>query len=28
LQSVEAALIEDIGNQIADDIFNKAFVNW
>lgn len=28
LQSVEGALIEDIGNQIADDIFNKAFVNW
>jgi hypothetical protein len=28
LQSVEAALIEDIGNQLADDIFNKAFVNW
>ena len=28
LQSVETALIEDIGNQIADDIFNKAFVNW
>lgn len=28
LQSIEAAAIEDIGNQIADDIFNKAFVNW
>lgn len=28
LQSVENGLIEDIGNQIADDIFNKAFVNW
>lgn len=28
LQSVEGALIEDIGNQLADDIFNKAFVNW
>ncbi len=28
LQSVEAKLIEDIGNQLADDIFNKAFVNW
>lgn len=28
LQSVEATAIEDIGNQIADDIFNKAFVNW
>lgn len=28
LQSVENTLIEDIGNQLADDIFNKAFVNW
>ena len=28
LQSVENGLIETIGNQIADDIFNKAFVNW
>ena len=28
LQSVEPKLIEDIGNQLADDIFNKAFVNW
>ena len=28
LQSVEQKLIEDIGNQLADDIFNKAFVNW
>jgi hypothetical protein len=28
LQNVEATLIEDIGNQLADDIFNKAFVNW
>lgn len=28
LQSVEGRLIEDIGNQLADDIFNKAFVNW
>ena len=28
LQNVEARLIEDIGNQLADDIFNKAFVNW
>ncbi len=28
LQNVEAGLIEDIGNQLADDIFNKAFVNW
>jgi hypothetical protein len=28
LQNVEPALIDDIGNQLADDIFNKAFVNW
>lgn len=28
VQAVEAALIEEIGTQIADDIFNKAFVNW
>jgi hypothetical protein len=28
LQAVESRLIEDIGNQLADDIFNKAFVNW
>jgi hypothetical protein len=28
LQSVEAKLIDDIGTQLADDIFNKAFVNW
>jgi hypothetical protein len=28
LQSVEGVLIEDIGNQLADDIFNIAFVNW
>ena len=28
LQSVEARLIDDIGTQLADDIFNKAFVNW
>jgi len=28
LQNVESSLIEDIGNQLADDIFNKAFVNW
>lgn len=28
LQNVQTALIEDIGNQLADDIFNKAFVNW
>jgi len=28
LQSVEAKLIEEIGDQLANDIFNKAFVNW
>lgn len=28
LQAAEGKLIEDIGNQLADDIFNKAFVNW
>lgn len=28
LQNVETSLIDDIGNQLADDIFNKAFVNW
>jgi len=28
VDNVQATLIDDIGNQIADDIFNKAFVNW
>lgn len=28
VQSLEGTLIETIGNQLADDIFNKAFVNW
>ncbi len=28
LQAVEGALIETIGLQLADDVFNKAFVNW
>lgn len=28
LQNVEASLIDNIGTQLADDIFNKAFVNW
>ena len=28
LQNVENALIQDIGTQLADNIFNKAFVNW
>lgn len=28
LQTVETRLINEIGTQLADDIFNKAFVNW
>lgn len=28
LQIEETKLIESIGNELADDIFNKAFVNW
>lgn len=28
IQAAEPKLIEEIGNQLADDIFNKAFVNW
>jgi hypothetical protein len=28
VQSVESRLIDEIGSQLADDIFNKAFVNW
>lgn len=28
LQSVEGKLVEEIGDQLANDIFNKAFVNW
>lgn len=28
LQNVETKLIADISDQLADDIFNKAFVNW
>lgn len=28
LQSVESQLIDQIGAELADDIFNKAFVNW
>lgn len=28
LQSVENRLIEEIGKELADDIFNRAFVNW
>lgn len=27
-QAIEGALFEDIGTKLADDIFNKAFVNW
>lgn len=28
IQSVETQLIATISEQLADDIFNKAFVNW
>ena len=28
VQNVETRLIADISDQLADDIFNKAFVNW
>lgn len=28
IQSVETSLISSISDQLADDIFNKAFVNW
>lgn len=28
LQSVETRLVDEIGEQLANDIFNKAFVNW
>lgn len=28
IQNVENALIAEIGEELADDIFNKAFVNW
>ncbi|NCX96062.1 MAG: hypothetical protein EBX41_06565 [Chitinophagia bacterium] len=28
LQSVETTLIDEISTQLADDIFNKSFVNW
>ena len=27
-QTVENALIEEISDQLKDDIFNRAFVNW
>lgn len=28
LQAAESKLVEEIGNQLANDIFQKAFVNW
>ncbi len=28
ISSIETTLINDIGEQLADDIYNKAFVNW
>lgn len=28
IQAAESRLIETIGTELADDIFNKAFVNW
>lgn len=28
IQSVETQLINTISEQLADDVFNKAFVNW
>jgi hypothetical protein len=28
LSAVESSLIEDIDNQLVDDVFNKAFINW
>ncbi len=28
IQNVEVKLISEISDQLADDIFNKAFVNW
>lgn len=28
ITSFEARMMERIGNELADDIFNKAFVNW
>jgi hypothetical protein len=28
LQAAESRLIDVIGSELADDIFNKAFVNW
>lgn len=28
IQSIESGLIEDISVNLADDVFNRAFVNW
>jgi hypothetical protein len=28
LSAVESALITDIEDQLVDDVFNKAFINW
>jgi len=28
IQTIETALISQISEELADDIFNKAFVNW
>jgi hypothetical protein len=28
IQNIETKLITQISNELADDIFNKAFVNW
>lgn len=28
IQNVETSLINTISDQLADDVFNKAFVNW
>ena len=28
LGSVEATLVNDISKQLAEDLFNKSFVNW
>jgi hypothetical protein len=28
ISDIESALIEEITNELAEDIFNKAFVNW
>ncbi len=28
IQNIEVQLISEISDQLADDVFNKAFVNW